>query len=383
METEIDTKEFIVIDNGSGYIKAGFSGEDSPRIVIPTAVGSQQPSEPGKPLIKKIGNDLDLRMPTYPVSFPIDRGVIKDSEQDWEHVVKLWEYVFRELEQEPSTCNVLLTDAPRNTRENRMRMTEIMFTRFRVQSLGICSTSVLALFSTGRTRGVVVDVGDGLTSAVPVFEGYALPHAIRIGHIAGKDVTDIILNSLLPDIQPTQLDLARKIKEQMVVVPANYEEALTGPSLLSEEMRSFELPGERIIQINKKAQLDAAEVLFNPAVVGLAEKSVPQLALESILKCDNDLRNNLFANIVLAGGTTMMAGFVERFEQEILSDLPPEILRSDVHIAADSFREHAAWIGGSMLASLETWSKYMTITKDSWDNTEPDKRPSLVQKISF
>jgi len=78
-----------------------------------------------------------------------------------------------------------------------------------------------------------------------------------------------------------------------------------------------------------------------------------------------------------------MAGFVERFEQEILSNLPPEILQSDVHILADSFREHAAWIGGSMLASLETWSKYMTITKDAWDNTEPDKRPSLVQKISF
>jgi actin-related protein len=262
-------------------------------------------------------------------------------------------------------------------------MTEIMFTRFRVQSLGICSTSVLALFSTGRTRGVVVDVGDGLTSAVPVFEGYALPHAIKTGNIAGKDVTDIILNSLAPDVQPTQIDLARKIKEQMVIVPANYEEALSGPDLLSEELRSFELPGERIIQINKKAQLDAAEVLFNPAVAGLSEKSVPELALDSILKCDNDLRNNLFANIVLAGGTTMMAGFVERFEQEILSNLPPEILQSDVHILADSFREHAAWIGGSMLASLETWSKYMTITKDAWDNTEPDKRPSLVQKISF
>lgn len=383
METEIDTKEFIVIDNGSGYIKAGFSGEDSPRIVIPTAVGSQQPSEPGKPLIKRIGNDLDLRQPTYPVSFPIDRGVIKDTEQDWEHVIKLWEYVFHELEQEPSTCNVLLTDAPRNSRENRLRMTEIMFSRFRVQSLGISSTSVLALFSTGRTRGVVVDVGDGITSAVPVFEGYALPHAIRTGNLAGKDATEIILTSLAPDVQPTQIDLARKIKEQMVMVPINYASALTGPDLLTEEMRSFELPGERIIQINKKAQLDAAEVFFNPTVAGIAERPVHQLALESILKCDNDLRNNLFANIVLAGGTTMMRGFVERFEQEILANLPPEILRGDVHIIADSFREHAAWIGGSMLASLGTWSKYMTITKDAWDNTEPDKRPSLVQKITF
>lgn len=57
-------------------------------------------------------------------------------------------------------------------------------------------TSSVALFSTGRTRGMVVDSGDGLTSIVPVFEGYCLPHAIKKMPIAGKDLTNHILQGI-------------------------------------------------------------------------------------------------------------------------------------------------------------------------------------------
>jgi len=57
-------------------------------------------------------------------------------------------------------------------------MTEIMFETFNVPSLYVACQAVLSLYSTGRTTGLVLDSGEGVTSTVPIYEGYALPHAI-------------------------------------------------------------------------------------------------------------------------------------------------------------------------------------------------------------
>ena len=72
-------------------------------------------------------------------------------------------------------------------------MTEIMFDTFNVPSLFISISSVLALYSSGRTTGIVVDSGEGVTNSVPIYEGYALPHAIMKIDIAGKDLTHYLL----------------------------------------------------------------------------------------------------------------------------------------------------------------------------------------------
>ena len=78
-------------------------------------------------------------------------------------------------------------------------MTEIMFETFNVPSLYVACQAVLALYSTGRTTGLVLDSGDGVTSTVPIYEGYALPHAIERSNFAGREVTQN-LHKLLNDI---------------------------------------------------------------------------------------------------------------------------------------------------------------------------------------
>ena len=283
------------------------------------------------------------------------------------------------MQEDLNSANVLITDSILNTRESRQRMASVFFETFSVASLGIMSSPVLSLFSIGKTRGIVVDVGCGLTSIVPIFEGYALPHAIHKIPLAGQDITNFIHTKLSNHIKPSQTFIARSIKEEMMVVPLQYHK---DAELLSEEKRFYELPGGKIINVDKETLGNAAEILFKPSIIGQNIRSIPDQVVESILKCDPDLRPDMYGNIVISGGSTMMKGFHERMEKDIKSRLELHVPVSDIKVHADSFRQHAAWIGGSMLASLSTFGQFMVIRKDDWEN-DSSMRPSLIHKYSF
>jgi len=103
------------------------------------------------------------------------------------------------------------------------------------------------------------------------------------------------------------------------------------------------------------------------------------MAFTSIEKCDSDLKINLYNNIVLAGGSTVMPGFKERFEDDILK-LAEHSAKTDINVFADLHRKNAAWMGGSMLASFSTF-RDMTITKEEYDNTaEIEKSTAILKK---
>lgn len=379
MEAELDTKDFIVIDNGTGYIKAGYSGEDAPKIVLPTVMSVVESQEQGKSKTMYSGADIDLKNPETPLFYPIDRGEIKNTEQDWECMSFIWEHIIKNLMQEElNSVNVLITDSILNTRENRQRMAQVFLETLGVNSLGIMPAPVLSLFSIGKTRGIVVDVGCGLTSIVPIFEGFALPHAIHKIPLAGNDITSFIHQKLSAHLKPTQMFLSRNISEEMVVVPLQYRK---GQELLSEDKRFYELPGGKIINVDQDVLANAAEILFKPSIIGHNIKGITDQIVESIMKCDNDLKPDMYGNVVLSGGSSMMKGFHERVERDIRNRLEG-VSNNDIKVHADSFRQHAAWIGGSMLASLSTFGQSMTIKKEEWEN-DPNMKPSLIHKYSF
>lgn len=81
--------------------------------------------------------------------------------------------------------NVLMTDSPYNTKKNKQEIAELMFETFKVKSFSLMNTAVLSLFSTGKTTGLVAECGEGISYTVPVFEGYALPHAMHYIPVAG------------------------------------------------------------------------------------------------------------------------------------------------------------------------------------------------------
>jgi actin-related protein len=129
----------------------------------------------------------------------------------------LWQHIFeKELNLDPKNMNILLTDSPMNTKEKKQKIAEIMFEKFKVESLAIMNTSVLSLFSTGKTSGIVAEVGEGVSYTVPIFEGYALPHAIHKLDIAGQDITNEMIRSLKSEgvpINENHYEYVREMKD--------------------------------------------------------------------------------------------------------------------------------------------------------------------------
>jgi len=178
----------IVIDNGSGVLKAGFSEETQPSVKFPSIVGVPR----GDAMIgveqkaEYIGDEAQKMRGVLKLAYPIESGIVTD----WDNMNKVWEYAFNnELRCDPSEHNILLTEAPGNPKANREKMTEIMFEQFSCNGLYVAIQAVMSLYANGRTTGIVCDSGDGVTHTVPVFEGFSIPHAVGKNFIAGRAIT--------------------------------------------------------------------------------------------------------------------------------------------------------------------------------------------------
>lgn len=219
-----DDAKNIVIDNGSGVIKAGFAGENQPSCKFPSIIGVPRSDKQMLGVEAKaeyIGDEAQKMRGVLKLSYPIDSGIVTD----WSQMEKIWEYCFsNELRIDASEYNVFLTEAPANPKANREKMTQLMFETFQVQGLYVAIQAVMSLYSNGRTTGLVADSGDGVTHSVPVFEGFSIPHAVRKNYIAGRAITDHMVNLLNQDNIPevggksAWVQIIRKMKEDVCFV---------------------------------------------------------------------------------------------------------------------------------------------------------------------
>lgn len=92
---------------------------------------------------------------------------------------KIWHHTLHtKLKVAPDEHPVLLTEAPLNPKQNREKMTKMMFEVFNVPCFYVSQTSVCSLYASGKTTGVVIDSGEGVTHTVPINEGFAIAHSI-------------------------------------------------------------------------------------------------------------------------------------------------------------------------------------------------------------
>ena len=404
MEDDTDQPPVIVIDNGSGYLKAGFSNKTVPEICIPAVVGreilrygekidletirAEKKKSEQKKLIKQmikehylkqimIGDEIIGFRSLLEISHPISEGVIV-SEED---LSKLWEYTLNEKLkiQDLSDKKIIVTEAPLNPLDNKKKIFEILFEKLGVGAINIEPQAKCSLFAEGIDTGIVLDSGDGVTHCIPVSDGNILKHSIERMDIAGRHITEYLCRLLQKKgyafNSSADFEFVRELKEKYCFVSNDIESDRKLERETSYYNSYHLLPDETRIRISDE-KFEAPEILFNPSLIGKEWDGIPEMMMKSINNCPIDCRPGLYGSIILSGANTLFPGFASRVENEIkkiykktaLKKTKDKKIKININVIASPKRKFSVFIGASIIANhyndLENEDYW--ITRDEW-----------------
>lgn len=411
-----------MLETGSATVKAGYAGEDTPKAYFNTATGYLPLSSEGSSFLGASNSSADASdsvfyRPTNKSThtkqyFPgNEAGVFRDNQEilapvqhglimDFDAVEHIWDYALKNrLYADPYDHPILMAEPVYNTKGRRERTAQIMFERFNVPSLYLAKEPVLAAFSQGKPNALIVDIGAGKTTVVPVHDGYVLHQPTQMTKVAGdsldahtyrtilqpKGVTDIpctyeYTKSMSPDgllaVRPSPLagtasgsyraymqqQVIRDLKESLCVI----NELPIDESLYQRiSKKPFTLPDGNTIDVGLERVL-LGESIFNPNL-GLGSEvtqdlhptrtfcGLQRMVCNTVDACDVDIRRDMYSNIILSGGGSLTSGLPARLQAEVTS-LIPHGIKCRVNVPTTSAESlFATWVGGSVLSSLGTF----------------------------
>ena len=410
-----ESSSSIVIDNGSYMIRAGFSGDDVPKAVFRTITGRTRHYGIMVGMPQRnwyVGDEALSKRGILSIRYPVEHKIV----MNWDDMERIWHHSFyNELRICPEEHAILLSESPFNTKLNREKTTQIMFETFNVPAMYLAVDAVLALFGSGRTTGIVLDSGDGVTNTVPIYEGQALRDAMNHFDVGGRDITDYLMTLLTKRgysfTTSAEREIVRDIKEKLCCfepklleferyytatnlseraeimssvfggditrilcqyLPQTAEQDVDYQSIYNDaEIKEYELPDVTVLCVSEE-RLKAPQILFQPNLGNRSRDGIHKLLFASIGKCDKDIHNDLYQNVVLSGGSTMFDGMAETLQMK-LELLAPKSTK--IKVIAPPERKCSVWNGGSLLSSLSTFQE-MWVSKDEYD----EHGPSIVHR---
>lgn len=262
----------------------------------------------------------------------------------------------------------------------RREVVESLFEDYKLAAVQLAAQDVLALFANGLESGVVVEIGEATATCTPVYDGFVLAGAARRIPLAGQTVTSY-LGHLLRQRGETsnRLDAAmlRRMKEQHCYVAADAAKErgiMAMSSSLQQEHRCI-LPDGEVLTVGA-ASFEAPEVLFCPSLMDLDCSGLSDALWSCLEAVDVDLRTELYSNIILSGGTSMLPGLHQRLQGDMQNYFLTRKRRNDavlrrpscpVAIKAPPHRRYLVYTGGTLLAKLSFGEPTMWVTRAEYE----------------
>jgi actin, other eukaryote len=364
-----ETNKAIVIDSGSGFIKAGLASDECPSAFLPNIYAARDTGM-GE-FTHVIGADV---MKAQNADFEILRPIRRGKVEDLDGLERIWQHTYLNQLRLDSTEHPLLTSCyPDENKLDKENTAMIFFETFGVPGYYCMNSGLLSLYGSGKTTGLVIESGSDVTTVTPVHEGVIIPFAHCFELIGGTDLDSLLLDLL----RVTQPEVAKRLttnhtsilKEQLTYIASDFEMEVSRYRNASTKANPVTLPDGTIVDCGLEAII-AGESIFNPqeaskflskdqACSSLKSISgLSGLALESLFKVEAQLRKDFWGNIILSGGNSLFKGLANRLSNDLLASAPPT---AKVRIHNTQERQFLSWTGGSILTSIPSFqSVWMT-----------------------
>jgi actin, other eukaryote len=382
----------LVLDPGTCNWKIGPATETLPALSIPAVLGLPSKS---KSLLKRkqaddedgagattnkvlFGEDALHNAAKCNLSFPMNRGVV----ENWDHAEQLFHHCMQELEiDDLEESSILITVPPYNNRECTERLAAMCMENFLMSKIAVVQSGICSLYASGRTTGIVLESGEGVTSIIPVYDRFPLERSTNRLNWGGSDVTEYMRRlmyergfSFSSQVDEWQV---RLIKEQLGYVANDYSAELEKET--EQVSAEFELPDGQSVEVGKE-RFRAPEILFQPTIVNQEHPSIGDFVAGTIKTCDINIRKDLSANIVLSGGNTLFEGFAHRLKQDVIKHFPG--MFGSVEVIEPADRTSLVWAGGAVFCGLDAFDP-LWVTREVYEDHGPtivhnyDSRTSL------